>query len=65
MSVRGVPLCLRAGMSLHLSVSRISLIADVVLLTSFAGAWQKLQRPTKVGRLHLACPLRSELGTRL
>jgi hypothetical protein len=62
MSVRGVPLCLRAGMSLHLDVSRVSLIPAVGFL---ARAWQQLRRPTKVGRLHLACPLRSVLGTRL
>jgi hypothetical protein len=65
MSVCGVPLCLRAGMSLHLDVSRVSLIPAVGFLASLARAWQQLQRPTKVGRLHLACPLRSVLGTRL
>jgi hypothetical protein len=64
MSVRGVPPCLRAGMSFHLGVSRSSLIPAVGFFASLAGAWQQLQRPTKVGRLHLACPLRSMLETR-
>jgi len=65
MSVRGVPLCLRAGMSLHLSESRVLLIPAVGFLASLARAWQQLQCPTKVERLHLACSLRSVLGARL
>jgi hypothetical protein len=38
MSTRGVPLCLGAGMSVHLSVSRVSLIAAVGFLASLARA---------------------------
>lgn len=42
MSARGVPLCLREGMSLHLRVSRVSLIPAVGLLATLArasGTW--------------------------
>ena len=36
MSTRGVPLCLRVGMSVHFSVSRVSLIPAVGFLALLA-----------------------------